>query len=142
MKVSRCITAARRASVNRYTERSWTSIRDFLAAHYKFNTLLDTPFWKHARAETALGIGDDFVDYYRSVGPDPTGLAPLIGDGCFFKADGWLTILLGCGVPFDLRRSLPPDEVARMSFQRRVNASLAAKGTKCADASFQTWTAP
>ena len=31
---------------NRYNARAWDDIRDFLAVHYKFNTRIDTPFWR------------------------------------------------------------------------------------------------
>ena len=46
-------------------ENWWDDTRDFLALHYKFNTLLDTPFWKTCREESDLGLLGEFVDFYR-----------------------------------------------------------------------------
>jgi tryptophan halogenase len=40
-------TATIRNVYNEMLEGTWNEIRDFLALHYKLNTLLDTPFWKH-----------------------------------------------------------------------------------------------
>src|SRR5699024_2544701 len=39
---------------NDHNARHWDSVRDFIAVHYKFNARLDTPFWRHCRAETDL----------------------------------------------------------------------------------------
>src|SRR5438445_12304123 len=39
---------------NEFNARVWDDIRDFLAVHYKFNTRLDTPFWRACRADTQL----------------------------------------------------------------------------------------
>ena len=33
---------------------SWDAIRDFLSVHYRFNTRLDTPFWRACRSDVDL----------------------------------------------------------------------------------------
>lgn len=138
LSVSPTILPAQAKAFNTYTERSWESVRDFLAGHYKFNTLLDTPFWRHARDATPLGSAEAAVEYYREVGPDPTGMRTMLPD-CLFGVDGWLAILIGCGVPYARNRPLPPDEVGRTAFVRMVNANLAARGMDPAEAPVEVW---
>ena len=139
LSVSRRILPAQVEAFNTYTERSWHSVRDFLAGHYKFNTLLDTGFWRHARAATPLHTAEAAVDYYREVGPDPTGMQMMLPEHCLFGAPGWLAILIGCGVPYARHHALPADENGRMAFVREVNANLAARGANPATAPIEAW---
>lgn len=139
LSVSRRIVPAQVEAFNTYTERSWTSVRDFLAGHYKFNTLLDTPFWRHARETTPLGMAEAAVEYYREVGPDPTGLRTMLPEHCLFGVEGWLAILIGCGVPYAQHRSLPTDEAERMAFMRKVYTNLASGGMNAAIAPVDAW---
>lgn len=139
LSISRRIVPAQVDAFNIYTERSWQSVRDFLAGHYKFNTLLDTPFWRHAREATPLGAAEAAVDYYREVGPDPTGMKAMLPEHCLFGVEGWLAILIGCGVPYARHRPLPADEAKRMAFVREVNANLASRGTDPAIAEIEAW---
>lgn len=139
LSVSRRILPAQVEAFNKYTEQSWHSVRDFLAGHYKFNTLLDTPFWRHAQEATPLGTAEAVVDYYRKVGPDPTGMRAMLPEHCLFGTDGWLAILLGCGVPYAQHRPLPADEAGRMAFVRKVNANLAARGMDPAMVQPESW---
>ena len=39
---------------NQFCHRGWEGVRRFLALHYKFNTRLDTDFWKTCQNETDL----------------------------------------------------------------------------------------
>lgn len=139
LSLSRRIVPAQVKAFNLYTERSWHSVRDFLAGHYKFNTLLDTPFWRHAREATSLGTAEAAVEYYREVGPDPTGMRMLLPEHCLFGADGWLAILIGCGVPYAQNRPLPADEAGRTAFMRKVHANLASRGVDPAVARVEDW---
>ena len=54
---------------NRTCADGWDAIRDFLGVHYKFNTRYETPFWRAAWADTALGPVQDVIDFYRENGP-------------------------------------------------------------------------
>jgi tryptophan halogenase len=74
----------------------WGTIRDFLALHYRFNTRLDTPFWRMAVRETRLGDLQPYVDRYRAIGPCllPPGQLGMFGH------DGCLALLLGMRVPW------------------------------------------
>lgn len=88
------------AFYNRTIGDAWDEIRDFLSFHYKFNTRLDTPFWRHCRETVTLGNYQDFYDLYREVGPTPdllihrTSRRPNV-----FGVEGFLAILVGTGTP-------------------------------------------
>ena len=84
---------------NRIVRKNWEVVRDFLAVHYRFNDRLETPFWNMCRNEVDLGEGQDFVDLYRSVGPD-FGIMSVELARNFFGAEGYITLLLGQQVPF------------------------------------------
>jgi tryptophan halogenase len=58
-----------RAAVNLYLGAKWDELRWFLAIHYKFNTRLDTPFWKQARAETDVSGLQPLLDVYATGAP-------------------------------------------------------------------------
>jgi tryptophan halogenase len=90
---------------NRITQTNWETIRDFLALHYKFNTRLDTEFWKTARAEVDIGEAQEFVDYYRHVGPDFSMLDSEFRRNSF-TAEGYMVMLLGQQVPFENTRNV------------------------------------
>ena len=79
---------------------SWTDIRDFLALHYKLNTLLDTPFWRHCRADTDLAAAAGIVEYFKENGPDNFWEPGLIDPFDEFKFRGYATLLVGQGVPY------------------------------------------
>ena len=57
------------AMFNRFHTMNWDAIRGFLAIHYKFNTRLDTPFWRHCRAETDLAGGAPIAEFFKENGP-------------------------------------------------------------------------
>ncbi len=54
---------------NRTVNHMWEEIRDFLAIHYRFNTRLDTPFWRHCRQATPLHGAARIVEFYEQNGP-------------------------------------------------------------------------
>lgn len=84
---------------NEYNARAWDDIRDFLAVHYKFNTRLDTPFWKVCREETALHDAEFLVKFYRENGPSVVAGTQLLHPSNSFGMDGYLAMLIGQGVP-------------------------------------------
>ena len=49
--------------------RTWDTIRQFLAIHYRFNSRLDTPFWRACRADVDLAGARPLVEYYQENGP-------------------------------------------------------------------------
>ena len=96
-----------RDAYNRIQSQNWELIRDFLAVHYRFNTRLDTPFWKACTNDTPLGGAQKYVDFYQEVGPDFS----LIGTDLkrdFFDAEGYLSMLVGQNVPYRLKVNIGP----------------------------------
>jgi tryptophan 7-halogenase len=84
---------------NEATYENWIIIRDFLAMHYKFNSRIDSPFWRAAMADVEVGDAQLYVDYYKQVGPDFSMLDTQLKRD-FFSAEGYLVMLLGQQVPF------------------------------------------
>ncbi|MEY2410476.1 MAG: tryptophan 7-halogenase [Verrucomicrobiota bacterium] len=84
---------------NDYNAHAWDDIRDFLAIHYKFNTRLDTPFWRAAREETKLHGAQFLVDFYKENGPSVVAGAQLLHPSNSFGMDGYLALLVGQDVP-------------------------------------------
>jgi tryptophan halogenase len=104
---------------NRFNSRVWDSTRRFLATHYRFNTRLNTPFWQHCREHTDMGGSEDFVEWYRRMGPSPFGNVAHIDRLDIFGIEGYLTTLLGQRVPH--RSGFVPSttEMARWSAIRQ-----------------------
>ena len=106
-------TPTLRGVFNRINARAWDSIRDFLGLHYKFNTRLDTPFWRECRANVELGPMQSLVDYYHENGPNPFGRTTLIETNGFCDIEGYLVMLVGQKVPYQ-RKFVPSDEERRI----------------------------
>lgn len=110
--------AAQLAMFNRFHTKSWDAIRRFLAIHYRFNTALDTPFWKHCREATDLADGEEIARFYQENGP--TGFwGPTLLDNPHdpFTISGYITLMTGMKVPYRNTAQVPlADHVA---FERR-----------------------
>ena len=90
-----------RSLYNDMMRRQWLEIRDFLALHYKFNTLLETPFWKHCVENTDVSSTQELLDFYHENGP--TGFARYRlphGTQTDFGMEGYLVMLVGMNVPY------------------------------------------
>lgn len=114
---------------NDFLGRHWDETRDFLALHYRFNTKLDTPFWRHCRAETPLHDKQALVDFYEENGPSLIAQGNLIWDGSQFGLEGYYSLLVGMKVPHRKPYQPPPDERARWEahragFVRRAEAGI------------------
>ncbi|MGI8601997.1 MAG: tryptophan 7-halogenase [Verrucomicrobiales bacterium] len=92
-------TPTLRMVYNRFNGQQWDNIRDFLSLHYAFNTRIDTPFWQHCRAETALGGAREFVDYYRENGPGLVTGDAFMDPRNHFGLEGYYAMLVGQHVP-------------------------------------------
>jgi tryptophan halogenase len=87
------------ALYNRFNSEQWDEIRDFLAVHYKFNTRLDTEFWRACRSDTDLGEAQGVVDFYQENGPSVVAGPVLLRPTNSFGLDGYLALLIGQRVP-------------------------------------------
>jgi tryptophan halogenase len=98
--------------VRQYNKRfamKWDNIRDFLAIHYKFNTGMDTPFWRECRARCDIGGAAEIVEYYRENGPGTYHHLTLLNRLSQFGLEGYWALLLGQKVPYE-RPYVPSDE--------------------------------
>jgi tryptophan halogenase len=84
---------------NTLTSRTWDGVRKFLATHYRFNTRLDTDFWRHCRAHTDLAGAEPIMEWYQQKGPSPYAAPALVSSQDIFGIDGYLVTLLGQSVP-------------------------------------------
>jgi tryptophan 7-halogenase len=94
----------------------WDGLRWFLSLHYKFNAAQDTPFWRHARAETDCSGLAATVDLFRQRAPLRlrTGgeLARIRRESSvlFYGLAGIDCVLLGQGVPTSFVQSTEDHE--------------------------------
>ncbi len=112
----------------------WSLIRDFLGLHYKFNTALDTPFWKRCRKETDLSGIQDVLDFYEENGPSPL-IHHLIPDFVNdFGTEGFLVMLMGNQAP--CRKAVTPGQAERAKWEQRCDllAQQAAMGVDVKEA--------
>ncbi len=114
--------------------RTWDTIRQFLAIHYRFNRRLDTPFWRACLAEVDLVEARPLVDYYLENGPSLLPRAIVLGNGDPFGMEGYLAMLVGQKVPY--RRVYVPSEEEKRIWDsiRTENHVRAASGLTTSEA--------
>jgi tryptophan halogenase len=90
--------------VRQYNKRfamKWDNIRDFLGVHFKFNTGMDTPYWRECRTSCDIGGAAEIVDYYRENGPGTYHKLTLLDRLSQFGLEGYWSLLLGQKVPYE-----------------------------------------
>ena len=97
-------------------EKTWEQIVNFLAVHYKFNTRLDSPYWRACQNDAELGWAEEIVDYYRAIGPSVVARETLLDYHDQFGMEGYLTMLVGQGVPY--KNSYQPSAEERANWSR------------------------
>jgi tryptophan 7-halogenase len=117
------------AQFNKRAGRGWDAIRRFLGVHYKFNTRLDTPFWRACRADVDLVEATEFADYYRENGPSLTYRQTLIPPQDQFGMEGYLSMFVGMAVPYAAEREPTASEVTawnriRLMVQRQCENAV------------------
>ena len=108
--------------------RNWDEIRDFIAVHYRFNTRLNTPFWKLCQNETPLGEAQRLVDFYMAHGPTSIHRHALVPQTSIFGLEGYLVLLVGQRVPYGVKTVPSPAEMEAVKQHRRHFAAIAEKG--------------
>jgi len=111
---------------NRYNARTWDDTRDFLAVHYRFNTRLDTKFWRACRAEVKLHEAEAIVDFYRENGPSSLA-AQLMHPSNSFGVNGYWSLLVGQGLAHQKPHAPTAKESERWQAQCRLWAQEAQK---------------
>ena len=112
--------------VNDALASRWDAIRWFLSIHYRFNTRLDTPFWKEAREHADVSGLQPLLDVFAGGAPlrfrDPVTLAFAATTApTFYGIAGIDTILLGQGHP---TRLLPRTEPIERWHERKAAADV------------------
>jgi tryptophan halogenase len=121
--------------VRQYNKRfalKWDNIRGFLAVHYKFNTGMDTSFWRECRAKCDLANAAEAVEYYQENGPGTYHHQTLLNRLSQFNLEGYWTLLLGQKVPYkNLYVPGPEERQAWRQIQEAFKAkALTAVGVK------------
>lgn len=107
----------------------WDEIRDFLALHYKLNTRLNTPFWRHCQEDTDVSSIADLLEFYSENGP--SGFARYTvktHEDSNFGIEGLLVMLVGNRYPYKARHTPTPDELRIWQQHRNTNRSIACTG--------------
>lgn len=119
-------TPTMRRLYNQQVGIRWDDICDFLALHYKVNTRLDTPFWRHCREDTNVSDLQELLDFYAENGPSVFGRHLLPVPDSIFGFEGFLTMLVGNKVPY--RAKYTPSAAEREIWRlRRTELSGRAK---------------
>ncbi len=117
--------------VNETLGRDWDRLRWFLAAHYKFNQRIDSPFWKEVREKVDVTGIQPALDLFQAHGPLsllPRAMRSSLNESMgifFYGLHGLDCILMGQKVPHPkLQREPPADWKARratvLEFTRRA----------------------
>jgi tryptophan halogenase len=121
-------TPSMRDLYNELVSQGWHDIRDFLGLHYQLNTALDTPFWKHCRADTDLsGIGA-LLDFYEENGPTGFCRYRMGSTQNDFGIEGYFVMLVGNRAPYRKRHAASPQEKAIWEAHRQANINQAKHG--------------
>lgn len=127
-------TPSMRDLYNDVTSATWEDIRHFLSLHYKFNGMLDTPFWKHAREDTDVSGIQGFIDFYQENGPTGFCRHRLPRSENDFGLEGFLVMMVGNQVPYKKRHQATTADLATWARHKREFVTEARKGIRCEEA--------
>lgn len=143
MTLSRCMPTSwsepsgNRAVINTSLAKKWDALRWFLAVHYRFNTRLDTPFWRDARTQTDVSGIQPLLEVYSDGAPVQlrdvfTRAALRASVRTFYDLQAFDCILLGQRAP---TRILPMTEpVADWQGRKTAAAALVQRALPQAEA--------
>ncbi|MEO5915239.1 MAG: tryptophan 7-halogenase [Luteolibacter sp.] len=111
---------------------TWKDIRDFLGLHYKVNTAMDTPFWKHCQADTDLSGIAELLKFYEENGPTGFCRYRIPTSQSDFGIEGYFTMLVGNKVPYKNHHKATPAERAiweahLMELKQQAKAGISVK---------------
>jgi len=92
-------TPFRRDQYNALHRRNWDSIRDFLAVHYRFNTRVDSTFWRHCQEHCELAGAVAPLECYQENGPSSYYEQTVFDRPDQFGFAGYFAMLIGQKVP-------------------------------------------
>jgi tryptophan halogenase len=85
-------------------------VRRFLAVHYKFNTRLQTPFWRACVADVDLVGAEEYVEFYKENGPSTLWRQMILDGRDPFGFEGYLSMMIGMNVPYRRTFTIPEHE--------------------------------
>ena len=117
------------ARFNHLASFLWSSVRNFLAVNYKFNSRIETPFWRACLHDVDLAGAAEVAEYYRANGPSTAWAPHLVSPLDPFGYEGYLTMLVGQKAPHDSPYEPSPQEwqfwnAARAQFLARARNAL------------------
>jgi tryptophan halogenase len=127
-------TETMRRLFNRQLDHTWDDIRDFLALHYYVNTRLDTPFWRHCRADTDVSGIAELLEFYRENGPTGFARYTLPKPESNFGIEGYLVMLVANRVPYLAKHDVTAAERQAWSTHRAQFMAQASMGLNVKDA--------
>jgi len=119
---------------NKRAALNWDAIRDFLAIHYRFNTRLQTPFWKACVADVELCGAAPIVEYYQENGPCSLWKGTLLDLADFFGLEGYWTLLMGQKVPYNMTFQPSSQERDFFRMYQQYNRQKALAAMTCEEA--------
>ena len=122
-----------RALYNQMICESFDDTRDFLALHYKLNTRLDNPFWRHCCADTDMGALGPLLEFYKENGPTGVARYMLPTQMNNFGIEGYLVMLVGNQAPYQARHILTAAEQHMWAVNRSAFTSKALHGLTVAE---------
>jgi tryptophan halogenase len=133
-EVRREAVPAMRDLFNQRTRSGWEDIRNFLALHYKFNTRLDTSFWRHCREHTDVSGVAAFLRFYEENGPTGFARHTLPVSTSDFGIEGYLAMMTGNRVPHQNPYRPNEDDLAKWNRHREHYSQLARNGVDSREA--------
>ena len=134
LRESRRLNDPMRLCVNDYHRRNWDAVRRFLAVHYRYNTRLDTPYWRHCREKTDLAGAEQVVEFYRANGPSLLAEEILVDRFDQFGLSGYYAMLLGQRVPHEAPHNPSPAEWATWADRAAAMDGVVRNGVGVAEA--------
>jgi tryptophan halogenase len=126
------VTPFRRAQYNSLHRRHWDRIRDFLAVHYRFNTRVETPFWRHCQEHCELAGAAAPVECYQENGPSSYFEQTVFDRPDQFGLAGYFAMLIGQKVPCKTPYKPSSDEMRIWENARRQHAAMATRSMSIA----------
>jgi tryptophan 7-halogenase len=118
-------TRSAQSLFNAVWAETWDELRNFLTLHFWANTRLDTPYWRHCRADADISRLRPLLDFYQENGPTGYARYFLGNNGALFGVEGFLVLLVGNRVPYRNRHN-PTDLEWQIVDQRRTQFQLQA----------------
>jgi len=103
---------------NRAVSGAWEAIRGFLGCHYKFNTRIDTPFWRECWEKTNLGGAAELTEFYQERGPSALWHRLQLDKVDSFGMEGYLSTLIGQRVPYRMQYAPTSQEEKALAMLR------------------------